>query len=43
MVIKAFLLVEPPMLAEAIEGLDKAMEVLFHHSQFHEGSLRDVS
>jgi hypothetical protein len=36
MVLKAFLLVEPPRLAEAIEGLDKAMEVLFNHSQFHE-------
>ena len=35
MVLKAFLLTEPPMLAEAIEGLDKSMEVLFHHSQFH--------
>ena len=35
MVLKAFLLTEPPMLAEAIEGLDRAMEVLFHHSQFH--------
>jgi hypothetical protein len=35
MVLKAYLLIEPPRLAEAIEGLDKAMEVLFHHSQFH--------
>ena len=35
MMLKAFLLAEPPMLAEAIEGLDRAMEVLFHHSQFH--------
>ena len=35
MVLKAYLLSEPPMLAEAIEGLDRAMEVLFHHSQFH--------
>ena len=35
MLLKAFLLIEPPRLAEAIEGLDRAMEVLFHHSQFH--------
>ena len=35
MLMKAFLLVEPPRLAEVLEGLDKAMEVLFHHSQFH--------
>lgn len=33
MVLKAYLVTEPPMLAEAIEGLDRAMEVLFHHSQ----------
>ena len=32
---KAFLLTEPPRLAEVIEGLDKALEVLFYHSQFH--------
>ena len=36
MVMKAFLLTEPPRLAEVIEGLDKAMEVLFYHSQFHQ-------
>ena len=35
-VLKAYLLIEPPRLAEAIEGLDRAMEVLFHHSQFHQ-------
>lgn len=35
MVLKAYLLSEPPMLAEAIEGLDRAMEVLFPHSHFH--------
>ena len=35
MMMKAFLLAEPPMLAEVIEGLDKAMEVLFPHSHFH--------
>ena len=35
MALKAFLLSEPPMLAEVIEGLDKALEVLFHHSAFH--------
>lgn len=37
MVMKAFLLIEPPKLAEVIEGLDKAMEVLFYNSQFHHG------
>ena len=35
MVMKAYLLIEPPKIAEVIEGLDKALEVLFHHSQFH--------
>lgn len=36
MVLKAFLLIEPPKLAEAIEGLDRAMDVLFYHSEFHQ-------
>ena len=36
MVMKAYFLMEPPRLAEPIEGLDKAVEVLFHHSEFHE-------
>jgi hypothetical protein len=35
MMLKAYVLVEPPKIAEVIEGLDKAMEVLFQHSQFH--------
>ena len=35
MMMKAFLLTEPPRIAEVIEGLDKAMEVLSHRSQFH--------
>ncbi len=35
MAMKAFLLIEPPKIAEVIEGLDKAMEVLFHRSEFH--------
>lgn len=35
MMIKAFLLAEPPKIAEVIEGLDKAMEVLFNRSEFH--------
>ena len=35
MLLKAFLLTEPPRLAEVIEDLDRAMEVIFHHSQFH--------
>ena len=36
MVLKAYLLIEPPKLAEAIEGIVRAVEVLFKHSEFHE-------
>lgn len=40
MVLKAYLVIEPFKIAEAIEGLDRAIEVLFHHSQFHEVAYR---
>jgi hypothetical protein len=35
-VLKRYITVEPLKLQEAIEGLDRAMDVLFQHSQFHE-------
>ena len=35
-VLKSFIAVEPPKLQEAIDSLDWAMEVLFHHTEFHE-------
>ena len=36
MVVKAYLLMEPPKIAEVIEGIVRAVEVLFKHSEFHE-------
>jgi hypothetical protein len=38
MILKAFLAIKPPMMQEAIEGLDRAMEVLFPFTEFHEVS-----
>jgi hypothetical protein len=35
-VLKSYIAFEPPMIQEAIDALDWAMEVLFQHSQFHE-------
>jgi hypothetical protein len=36
MVLKTYLAVEPLNIEEANAGLDRAMEVLFQHTQFHE-------
>jgi len=35
-VLKSYIAVEPLKIQEAIDSLDRAMEVLFQHSQFHE-------
>ena len=42
MMLKAYLLSEPPSLAEAIEGLDRAMEVLFPSLAVSRGVLSNV-
>jgi hypothetical protein len=38
MVLKSYLAIEPLNIYEAIEGIDRAMEVLYLYTQFHEAS-----
>ena len=36
MVLRTYLAIEPLKVQEAIEGIDRGVEVLFEHTQFHE-------
>lgn len=38
MALKSYLDVKPPKIKEAVEGIARALEVLFHHTEFHEVS-----
>src|SRR5688500_328837 len=35
-VLKSYLIIAPPRIQDVVDGLDRAMAVLFQHSQFHE-------